>query len=321
MDKVKCLVKKMLWMSILWLCCVCFVSPAAAEEKPAKAANLEQANLIKLGGFEETYPKAYKAEGWSIKFNRGATISDEAAHSGKYSLKMQVLYPEEAPVFNIAFSCPVKPGEQYNITLWAKAEKAGGGKYVLYPDVYISGENEKGKFEKKWVQLGTIKESTFDWKKIEYTSEMIPKGVSSLMLRISTRATEGNLYIDDVKVIPFLSQTYYRTGSATTYYVAPSGSDDNAGLVDKPLRTIQKAADLARAGDTVMVRVGIYADQEVAIKNSGSAGRPVTFQGERGPNGEWLTVLDVSKQVEKWVAAPEVGPGVFKTTGTGFKFL
>jgi hypothetical protein len=104
-----------------------------------------------------------------------------------------------------------------------------------------------------------------------------------------------------------------RDSCASLYYVATSGADTNSGSEAAPFRTIQKAADVAIAGDTVHVRAGIYSEQ-VVIRNSGTKEKPVVFEGERGPKGEWKTVIDPSRPVGKWVPAPEVGPEVYKTT-------
>jgi hypothetical protein len=46
--------------------------------------------------------------------------------------------------------------------------------------------------------------------------------------------------------------------SPTVYYVASNGSDDAAGTEGAPFKTIQKAASLVSAGDTVVVRHGSY---------------------------------------------------------------
>jgi hypothetical protein len=46
--------------------------------------------------------------------------------------------------------------------------------------------------------------------------------------------------------------------SGTTYYVATTGSDANPGTAASPFRTIQHAANVAVAGDTVLVHAGIY---------------------------------------------------------------
>ena len=56
----------------------------------------------------------------------------------------------------------------------------------------------------------------------------------------------------------------------TTYYVATTGSDGNPGTLAEPWGTIQHAADNMSAGDTVLVRGGIY-EEAVTINVSGSA--------------------------------------------------
>jgi hypothetical protein len=45
---------------------------------------------------------------------------------------------------------------------------------------------------------------------------------------------------------------------AATYYVSPSGVDTNPGTLAQPYRTVQKAATVAVAGDTVLLRAGTY---------------------------------------------------------------
>ena len=43
-----------------------------------------------------------------------------------------------------------------------------------------------------------------------------------------------------------------------TYHVSPTGSDSNPGSEARPFRTIQKAADGVKPGDTVLVDDGVY---------------------------------------------------------------
>ncbi|MDB5356353.1 MAG: carbohydrate-binding cenc domain protein [Phycisphaerales bacterium] len=62
----------------------------------------------------------------------------------------------------------------------------------------------------------------------------------------------------------------------TAWYVSTSGSDGNAGTLAAPLASIQHAADLARPGDTVFVRGGVY-HETVTPARSGSSGAPITF--------------------------------------------
>ena len=49
-----------------------------------------------------------------------------------------------------------------------------------------------------------------------------------------------------------------QVGEAATYYVATTGSDHAEGSPDAPFRTINRAAELARPGDTVVVHSGEY---------------------------------------------------------------
>ena len=49
--------------------------------------------------------------------------------------------------------------------------------------------------------------------------------------------------------------------ASTTYYVATDGSDENRGTIDSPFKTIQKASDLSKPGDTILVQPGIYRER------------------------------------------------------------
>jgi hypothetical protein len=72
------------------------------------------------------------------------------------------------------------------------------------------------------------------------------------------------------------------TGSAVLqaadYYVAKNGSDTNAGTLAAPFLTIQKAADVAVAGDTVFVRTGTYRETVRPAASGDDAASQITFQ-------------------------------------------
>src|SRR5262245_13500259 len=67
---------------------------------------------------------------------------------------------------------------------------------------------------------------------------------------------------------------------ATTYYVAPTGSDMNAGAQAAPWQTLQKAGDVAAAGDDVIVLAGTY--RGFRPRKSGTAQNPIRFLAQPG---------------------------------------
>jgi Right handed beta helix region len=65
-------------------------------------------------------------------------------------------------------------------------------------------------------------------------------------------------------------------------YVSTSGDDANPGTIEKPFRTIQRAADTAKPGATVYVRGGTYC-QRLNVKVSGDAQQGfITFRSQPG---------------------------------------
>jgi hypothetical protein len=68
----------------------------------------------------------------------------------------------------------------------------------------------------------------------------------------------------------------------TSFYVSTNGSDTNPGTQTAPWRTIQHAADIARAGSTVNVRGGVY-EELVNLKSSGNVSDGyITFRSYPG---------------------------------------
>ena len=55
---------------------------------------------------------------------------------------------------------------------------------------------------------------------------------------------------------------------ATTFYIAPSGSDSNAGTLAAPFESITKAQSVAASGDTVFLRGGTYSSFTIASSDT-----------------------------------------------------
>lgn len=81
--------------------------------------------------------------------------------------------------------------------------------------------------------------------------------------------------------IGVLAALHLAGAQARHFHVAPHGDDANSGQSNAPLRTLQRAADLARAGDTVLVHAGVYRGG-VVLRFSGEPERPIVFKAAPG---------------------------------------
>jgi hypothetical protein len=68
---------------------------------------------------------------------------------------------------------------------------------------------------------------------------------------------------------------------AATLHVSTSGNDSDVGAENSPLRTLQKAASLVRAGDTVIVHAGVYKGHLI-LRRSGVPDKPIVFKNATG---------------------------------------
>ncbi|MBI1335725.1 MAG: DUF1565 domain-containing protein [Phycisphaera sp.] len=66
-------------------------------------------------------------------------------------------------------------------------------------------------------------------------------------------------------------------GLCSDYFVAPNGSDENAGTQAAPFKTIQKAASIMQPGDRCLIREGTYRET-VTPAHSGKDNAPITFE-------------------------------------------
>ena len=83
------------------------------------------------------------------------------------------------------------------------------------------------------------------------------------------------------------------SGISCTYYISPSGSDEEPGTLAEPWKTLQKAFDTATAGQTVCLRGGIYPQYVDASagfnqveKRSGAPEKPILFTNYPGEIAE-----------------------------------
>ncbi len=77
--------------------------------------------------------------------------------------------------------------------------------------------------------------------------------------------------------------------SGSTYYVAPRGADGNPGSQSRPFRTIQHAADIVNAGDTVIVEDGTYTGTGSGTACASAISHPVVCLTRGGTIQQWVT--------------------------------
>ena len=88
--------------------------------------------------------------------------------------------------------------------------------------------------------------------------------------------------------------------NAAEYFVATDGDDKADGSAAKPWRTIQRAADVAKAGDVVTIRGGTYREW-VKPANAGRDGAPITYQAAKGEK----VVVTGADPVRGWTKRPD----------------
>jgi hypothetical protein len=82
----------------------------------------------------------------------------------------------------------------------------------------------------------------------------------------------------------------------TIHHVATTGSDAAEGTADAPLRTVNRAAELARPGDTVRVHAGEYREWVRPARGGLSDQRRITYEAAPGEH----VVIKGSEQVTGW---------------------
>lgn len=101
-------------------------------------------------------------------------------------------------------------------------------------------------------------------------------------------------------LISFLAFSCALGAGAAEYFVAADGRDAADGSAAKPWRTIQRAADAARAGDVVTIRGGVYREWVKPV-NAGREGAPITYRAAKGEK----VVVTGADPVTGWTRLPD----------------
>ena len=73
---------------------------------------------------------------------------------------------------------------------------------------------------------------------------------------------------------------------AAEIHVSLKGRDSNPGTPSAPLRTIQRAADLALPGDVITVHAGVYRERIVPPRGGSSEAKRIVYQAAPGEKVE-----------------------------------
>lgn len=90
------------------------------------------------------------------------------------------------------------------------------------------------------------------------------------------------------------------------FHVSTIGCDTWAGSKERPFRTIQRAADLAKAGDTITVHEGIYREHVNPRRGGTSDSERITYEAAPGEH----VIISGAEQIKDWI---RVEGNVYKT--------
>ena len=94
-----------------------------------------------------------------------------------------------------------------------------------------------------------------------------------------------------------LQNVYSSEIMSKSYYVSEQGEDSNLGSLESPFRTIQKAVDTMKAGDTCYIREGRYHEAINFDNLQGEEGSPIRILAY---NNERVVIDGSEKITSKW---------------------
>ena len=103
--------------------------------------------------------------------------------------------------------------------------------------------------------------------------------------------------------------------TAKEYHVSKSGSDQNPGTKESPFLTIQKAADVACAGDVITIYEGVYRERITPPRGGESDQKRIVYRAAQGEKVE-INVVDNGNGIPKKVLEKVFQP-FFTTKPTG----
>ena len=143
----------------------------------------------------------------------------------------------------------------------------------------------------------------------EFIIENIASSVRNAVISASVNENEdGNIAPMMEKLAestnPVASMEYSAV-SAREIHVSKTGDDSNSGTSSEPFLTIQKAADIANAGDVITVHEGIYREWVKPARGGNGEDSRIVYQAAPGQ----LVYIKGSEQITSWT---DLGGGIWK---------
>jgi len=79
-----------------------------------------------------------------------------------------------------------------------------------------------------------------------------------------------------VKFVILIFSIFLFHNAVAQYFVSPAGNDQAKGSINQPFKTIQRAVNIMKPGDTCFIREGVYRET-IRIQTSGTAAKPVVI--------------------------------------------
>ncbi len=149
--------------------------------------------------------------------------------------------------------------------------------------------------KKSKIELPVVYDGSLTWLPVKQVAELFEKTVISKSgITVIDYKLNAQNVVNNSGVFSELQSTLNRyilqdNSGSKTYHVSKDikASDYNPGTESYPFKTIQKAADIAEPGDTVIVHEGTYSEA-VVPKNSGTPSKPIKFMAAEGEE-VWLS--------------------------------
>ncbi|MBI3824313.1 MAG: sulfatase-like hydrolase/transferase, partial [Planctomycetes bacterium] len=100
------------------------------------------------------------------------------------------------------------------------------------------------------------------------------------------------------------------TPQGRTFYVAPTGSDADAGSKDKPFKTFANASKQLQPGDTLLAMSGVYKEGDLLQGLKGTADKPIVIAAAKDEKPILDSSLVIAAKSGAW---KDLGDGVFVT--------